>query len=441
MIAIKRWVSLLLVITCVALVAACGGGSKKNEEGSSGDGAKSSGSPSASAGTGEIATAKFYHDLPAMTDYLNEVNPILEKNDGMKFEVVPYSDTSSFQTTLRVGFSTNDAADAFKWWNGFRMKELVDAGNLADMTETWKQLVADGVDPAMANPLTFDGKTYGIPGGVHYWVMYYNKKIFDDNGLKEPTTWDEFIALCDKLVSLGITPIGQTVTDFWPGFIWFEDLMIGKYPEFYEKLVVGDAKYTDPEAVEIMELWKSMIDKGYFAKPEDFNNEIPASMKAGKFAMYLKGTWYASFLEGAGMKAGEDYSAFDLPSVDASKGQSIISEVTPFLVSEKSENKENAIKALSALTKKEAHEKWLTLYGGLPIRKDVSPTHPVIKKVADTVGGGSFKLYTRFWEATPSELSEYASNEFVRFILKPETYMEVLNNIEKKAERFWADNK
>jgi len=216
--------------------------------------------------------------------------------------------------------------------------------------------------------------------------------------------------------------------------------MIGMYPEFYEKLVVGEAKYTDPEAVEVMQLWKSMHDSGYFAEPEDFNNEVAASMMAGKFAMYLKGTWYASLLEGAGMVAGEDYSAFDLPSVNSSNGHTIISEVTPFLVSENSRNKDNAIKALSALTKKEAHEKWLTLYGGLPIRQDVAPSHPVMKKVADDIGSSNYKLYTRFWEATPSELSEYASNEFVRFILNPESYMEVLENIEKKAERYWADN-
>jgi len=432
-------VSLLLILAMIVTACGGGGGSQSSGGGSQGGGggASSGGQSGGGSSGGEKIVAKFYHDLPAMTDYLNEINPILEKSDNVTFEIVPYSDTTSYQTTLRVGFSTKDAADVFKWWNGFRMKELVDAGHLADMTAEWDTLTADGVDPAMAAPLTFGGKIYGVPGGVHLWVVYYNKKIFDENGLKEPETWDELIQLCETLLSKGITPFGQTVTDFWPGFIWFEDLAIGMNPEFYEKLVVGEAKYTDPEAIEIMELWKSMQDKGYFSEPLDWNSEVPSAMLNGEIAMYLKGTWYTSFLEGAGLKPGEDYSAFVLPSVNASSGKTIISEVTPFLVSENSNNKENAKKALMALTKKEAHEKWLTLYGGLPIRKDVAPSHPVIQKLSEEISTKGYKLYTRFWEATPSELSEYASNEFVRFILNPDSYMEVLNNIEDKASRYW----
>jgi multiple sugar transport system substrate-binding protein len=434
-----KWI-LALLLSFALVMAACGGGSGKNNQGTSGP-QSDSGGKGGDSGSQQKITAKFYHDLPAMTDYLNEINPVVEKNDNVTYEIIPYSDTTSYQTTVRVGLSTKDAADIFKWWNGFRMKELADAGHLADMTKEWEAMVADGVDPGMAAPLTFDGKTYGIPGGVHYWVVYYNKKIFDEHQLKEPTTWEEFIALCDTLKSKGITPLGLTVTDFWPGFIWFEDLAIGMHPEFYEKLVIGQAKYTDPEAVEIMELWKSMIDKGYFSQPLDFNNEVAPAMMNGEFAMYLKGTWYTTFFEAVGMKAGEDYSAFILPSVNPANGYTVISEVTPFLVSEHSNNKDNAIKALAALTKKEAHEKWLTLYGGLPIRKDVAPSHPVTKKLAEEVSGKGYKLYTRFWEATPAELSEYASNEFVRFILNPESYMEVLNNIEDKAARYWAENK
>lgn len=419
---------LMLCLLMALFAAACG--SESSNGGSAGE--------SGGSETQEQATAKFYHDMPALTDYLQETNEILQKSDNVKLEIVPYSEPTSYQTTVRVGFTSGEGPDIFKWWNGFRMKELVDAGYLADMTAEWEQMVADGVEPAMAAPLTFDGKTYGIPGGVHYWVMYYNKKIFDQYGLKEPTTWEEFLEVCRTLKSNGVTPMGQTVTDFWPGFIWFEDLLKGYDPDFYNKLVVGEAKYTDPQAVEVMEIWKSLYDEGYFAAPEDFNNEIAPSLAKGEFAMYLKGTWYAQYLEAAGMKAGEDYSAFILPSIKPENGHVVMTEIAAFLVSESSENKENAKKALTALTKKEAHEKLLSLYGGFPIRKDVEPSDPVAKKIADDVKNNEFTMLTRFWEATPSEMSEYASNEFVRFMLKPDTYLDILKNIQDKADKYWA---
>jgi multiple sugar transport system substrate-binding protein len=386
-------------------------------------------------------SAKFYYDFTAFTDYLKEINPILQKNDNVTLEPVSYNEPSSFETAVRIGFTTQDAADSFKWWNGYRMKELVDNKNLADMTAQWKDMVADGVLPSMADSLTFDGKTYGVPIGVHYWVMYYNKKVFAANNLKAPTTWDEFIAACETLKGKGIKPLGQTVTDTWNGFIWFEDLMLHSNPDFYNKLVVGKAKYTDPEAVEVMKLWKSLYDKGYFAPPMDWQKEIPSAFSKGQIAMYLKGTWYESFLTGAGMKPDEDFGMFVLPGVKPEVGKVVISEVTPLLVAQNSKNRDNAIKAVVALTKKDANQKLLSLYGGLPIRKDVVSSDPVIKKLADEVASNNYKNYTRFWEATPSELSEYASSEFERFMLKPDTYMQVLDNIQKKADKYWSEHK
>ena len=353
---------------------------------------------------------------------------------------MPYNEGAPYQTAVRVGFTTDDAADIFKWWNGYQMKELVDAGHLADMTEEWKEMVADGVDPAMADTLTFDGKTYGIPAGVHYWVMFYNKKVFEENGLQPPKTWDEFIAINDTLKSNGITPIGTTTSVVWNGFIWFEEFMIHSYPDFYKKLVVGDAKYTDPEMVEIMNTWASFYKKGYFAEPMDWNNEIAPAFAKGEFAMYMKGSWYADFFKGAGMEAGKDFGAFVLPAINPEAGNVVISEVTPFLVSEKSKQKESSIKALVALTKKEANEKVLSLYGGVPIRKDIESQDPVIKGLASDINANGYTTITRFWEATPSELAEYASSEFIRFMLNPDQLQLVLDNIQKKADQYWAEH-
>src|SRR5690606_33725533 len=176
--------------------------------------------------------------------------------------------------------------------------------------------------------------------------------------------------------------IGTTTTDVWNGFIWFEEFMIHTYPEVYKKLVVGDAKYTDPEMVEIMNTWASFYEKGYFTKPLDWYTEVAPAFAKGEFAMYLKGSWYADYFEGAGMEGGEDFGAFVLPAIKPEAGNAVISEVTPFLVSERSKEKDNSIKALVALTEKEANEKVLSLYGGVPIRTDIESQDPIIKGLA-----------------------------------------------------------
>ncbi|GGD72361.1 ABC transporter substrate-binding protein [Paenibacillus nasutitermitis] len=434
----KSGLLIVIIALFVSVLAACGG--NNTGEGTKTQNEKGATEKNSENAQEEVVRADFFFDNASWTDYLKEINPITLKNSNTELQGVPYNEPTSYQTAVRVGFTTDDAADIFKWWNGYQMKELVDAGHLADMTEQWKDMVADGVDPSMADTLTFDGKTYGIPAGVHYWVMFYNKKIFEENGLQPPTTWDEFMKINETLKSKGITPIGTTTTDVWNGFIWFEEFMIHSYPEFYSKLVVGDAKYTDPEMVEIMKVWASFYEKGYFSQPLDWNNEIAPAFAKGEFAMYMKGSWFADYFKGAGMEGGKDFGAFVLPAINSKAGNVVISEVTPFLVSEKSKDKESSIKALVALTKKEANEKVLSLYGGVPIRKDIESQDPIIKDLASEINTNGYTTITRFWEATPSELAEYASSEFVRFMLNPDQLQLVLENIQKKADQYWAEH-
>lgn len=53
-----------------------------------------------------------------------------------------------------------------------------------------------------------DGKYYALPYSRNYMGVYYNEDIFKENNLEVPTTWDEFVDVCDKLQDAGITPMG-----------------------------------------------------------------------------------------------------------------------------------------------------------------------------------------------------------------------------------------
>ena len=170
-----KWI-LALLLSFALVMAACGGGSGKNNQGTSGP-QSDSGGKGGDSGSQQKITAKFYHDLPAMTDYLNEINPVVEKNDNVTYEIIPYSDTTSYQTTVRVGLSTKDAADIFKWWNGFRMKELVDAGHLATQIFDdlpWPRAGREGLrDSALVDPLVavaaldLGGRVGALPARLH----------------------------------------------------------------------------------------------------------------------------------------------------------------------------------------------------------------------------------------------------------------------------------
>lgn len=57
-------------------------------------------------------------------------------------------------------------------------------------------------------PFSDNGKNYGIPFRINGKFFVYNKKIFEENEIKAPETWKEFLNNCDILKKKGITPIG-----------------------------------------------------------------------------------------------------------------------------------------------------------------------------------------------------------------------------------------
>ncbi|MGO3555214.1 MAG: ABC transporter substrate-binding protein [Microbacterium gubbeenense] len=112
----------------------------------------------------------------------------------VEVEVVPYDQIQS-KVTLDVQSGTS-AYDVIQYWYP-TVGALAQAGALADITD-WAAGdedidQADFID-AVYQPYTqYDGKTYGLPidGDTH--VLFYNKEIFERNGVEPPATWDEYV--------------------------------------------------------------------------------------------------------------------------------------------------------------------------------------------------------------------------------------------------------
>ena len=53
-----------------------------------------------------------------------------------------------------------------------------------------------------------DGDTwYGMTSYAEFQRVYYNKDLFAKYGLEIPTTYDEFVEVCQKFVDAGVTPM------------------------------------------------------------------------------------------------------------------------------------------------------------------------------------------------------------------------------------------
>lgn len=383
------------------------------------------------------------HDKGGAPDWqtpFTEMANVAQSEIGITFVPTPFPATDVFMSAARTALPTNKAPELFTWWSDFRMKPLIDAGLLEDVTVLWDSH-KDEYDPAFRKAFESDGKVFGVPTNLAYWVVYYSIPVFDKLGQKEPQTWDEFIAICDALKENDIIPLGSTVQGRWPTFIYFEDLMIRTNPDFYEALMIGKAKYSDEPSKKVFTLWKEMIDKDYFSDPStDIFGDFPRLLAQGKAGMILIGNWYEGQLMAAGLNVGKDVGAFILPSIDPQVGNVIIYEAAPMLLGKNAPKKDDALKIAEWWMNPETQYQWCKLLGFVPSNKKSStdflstPMQNIVKQISEK----QYRLVNRFWEATPTDICEEAVDKFAEFILDPSKMDQILADLDKIADTYWS---
>ena len=388
----------------------------------------------------------FYHDKANWQDAFVKVLDGAKAAGGVEVKAVPYADTSSYQAAVRASLRTPSAPGIFTWWSGYRMKDLVDAGLVADVSDLWKKYTDAGLyNPSLASAYTFDGKIYGIPDLVAYWVVFYNKKVFTEQGVEVPKSWADLEAAAAKLKGAGVTPFGSTIEGRWPAFIWFEEFIVRQDPGLYAKLMNGEAKYTDPAIEQVFKTWKDWIDKGYFTDPSigfgtAGSNAMASEFAKGKLAMILVGTWYAGTLTEAGVPA-DDVGAFIMPNMKADMGPAVIFETGPLLIAQNSAQKAEALKVADYWMSASAQQTWVDAQDFPPVNKDVKAKSALIANLAKEIIDGNYNQINRFWEATPPEIAEAAVDEIGNFMLHPDTYPQVQKNLQALADKVWASKK
>ena len=224
---------------------------------------------------------------------------------------------------------------------------------------------------------------------IAYWVMYYNKNIFEEQGIDEPTTWEELDEAAATLKDAGVTPYYQTSNLFT--FQWFQQLVAGTDPELYKGLSTGDVKYTDPEIVDIMNIWLDEHEKGWFS---DAGSTIdPAvGLKQGDFAMINFGSFFNGSLDGAGMVSGEDYDMFVIPAVNADLGTTPVAvESGPLCVAENSKQKDLGLAYSEWWMSPDAQTAWNAARGDVAFNPKATVNDPMLSELGTTVADGNHR--------------------------------------------------
>jgi len=384
---------------------------------------------------------QFYHDKNGWDARFLAVSAGLKDGINISLKPTTYADTTIYQNTLNQAAKTGKGPDMMTWWSGYRMVDGAKGGLFADISDVWRDAIKSGdVSADLQKQFMVGGKTYAIPNGVSFWPLFYSKKVFAELGLTPPKTWDEFMKVLDTIkTKKGVAPLSSTVDGKWPSFIWFEQLLISQDPKLYLDLTSNKIKYNNPKVLEVFNIWKGMLDKGYFTPGDTqfWGDQSKKLLEQG--TMIALGTWYNGTIIGQGLTPGKDYDAFVIPNINPGlKTQSIIVESGAIGALAKSKNLPAAKKALREWLRFPVQAIWADQSGdGVPNSK-VPVGDPVIKGLSKYVATNKVNLLQRYWESGPVPLIEGGVEILSAFVIGTKTAKQAADELTALSDKEWA---
>ncbi|WP_166346415.1 ABC transporter substrate-binding protein [Phytoactinopolyspora limicola] len=412
-------------------LSACGGGDD-------GNGSSDDGGPGTNGTVADSGTLKFYTDKAAWEPQFDQVSAASEDQIGFDLDFTGYSDADTYSAFIKQSFRTAEKPTLFTWHTGDALAELVDEGMVASTGDLWAEAIANGDVPEdLQQYYTYNGDQYCVPLNVAYWVLYYNKHVFADHGLEPPQTWDDLMHIAETLADEGIPAFYQTNILF--SFVWFQTLLAGSDPDLYEALGTGEASYTDPGVVAVMEQWGDMIEAGYFSDP-GLADDPQVLLNNGDLAMLNFGTFFTGSLNALDMTSGEDYDFFVIPNVNPDLPQtSLIVETGPLCAAEEADDRAEAVAYMDWWLGADAQTEWANARGDVSFNPNAEIRDERLADLGEEANAGDIRLIERYFEATPQPVLTAALDGFGAFVTNPGDPMPILENIQAEADAYWAN--
>ncbi|WRQ69314.1 ABC transporter substrate-binding protein [Sinorhizobium meliloti] len=276
-------------------------------------------------------------------------------------------------TVLRARVTAGNAPTAVQML-GFDILDWAKEGALGNLDEVASKEGWDKVIPAALQQFSkYDGHWIAAPVNVHStnWV-WINKAALDKAGGKEPTTWEELIALLDKFKEQGITPVAHGGQP-WQDATIFDAVVLSLGNDFYKQAFID----LDPaalggdkmkEAFDRMTKLRSYVDDNFSGRDWNLASAMVIENKAG---LQFMGDWAKGEFLKAKKVPGTDFVCMRFPGTQGS----VTFNSDQFAMFKVSEDKVPAqLQMASAIESPAFQSAFNVVKGSVPARTDVPDT-------------------------------------------------------------------
>lgn len=388
----KRKLSILLILVLVlTTLAGCGKKSDDStkEAGSNSETTNSSSNndsnSSSDKNTDEAITLKWaVWDINATTYYQPLINAYEALNGNVKIEMVDLGSTD-YMTVLATELTGNDSDIDIA-----TIKDIPGYATLVgkNALEPLDASIANaGIDLSLYGGITdqivINDKLYALPFRSDFWVLYYNKDIFDKAGVDYPTndmTFEQYDALARSVTD---TTMGSQVYGAhyhtWRSAVQLFGILDGK-----NSIVGGNYDFLKPYYEMVLAEQNDQVVQDY-ATLKTSSLHYSGAFAQGNIAMMNMGSWFIPTLIDK-IKTGEytdinNWGIVKYPHAEGVEPGSTLATITSLAVTSASKQKEAAFDFLNFVCGKHGAEV-IAQTGTIPAIK----TDAVVESIAGMEG-------------------------------------------------------
>ena len=346
--------ALVLAMTAATALTGCGGGGSESN--------------TTADGKAKIRFASWdtAEDVDRQQKLVDQFNA---EHDDIEVTLEAYG--SEFDTKISAGMGSGDAPDVMYMWDYPSY-----SGGLEPLDsyieQEGEEYKSNFYDTLWAYN-SLDGTTYGIPVGFTTHCLFYNKDLFAQAGVAEPTadwTWDDLQAAA-KQISEKVDGVKGFSFQMKPDPYDFEMYFWSNGGAYVDQDGNLDGVLNSEASVEAVKLFQNMEKDGYAVATEQSGTD---EFRAGQTAMYVYGSWAIDSLNSDGL----NYGVVPIPAFAGQGASKSILSSSGVAISKDSKNKEAAWEFVKFWTSEEMNRERIGLE--LPVLYSVVESEGIMEQ-------------------------------------------------------------
>lgn len=313
-------------------------------------GCSSQGSSGSNSGKTVTLTMNAWGNPAEIKVYQKALDAFMEENPNIKVNLVPIPG-DQYEQKLLTQLQGSKGPDLFYSYEG-TMAKLIEADRVQPLKEylnnsSESYVKADSFPDGLWGPAEKNGEIYGVTPDANPMVIYYNKNVFKEAGVKTPQeyydegnwNWGTFKEVTSQLRAAGKQ--GYIMENWWAhwyGWVWSNG---GKIFDEQANFVLGE----DQKAQEAIKFMESLVKDGnaVYAGSLPKGQGSDAMFMSNQVGMLAAGRWLEPmFNENTSL----DFDYIYWPS-NTGKNEPVGVPVAYLAVNKESKHVEEAMKVLS----------------------------------------------------------------------------------------------